>query len=183
MIDSPYDFFSENKKDLEYYNFITTHNLNVFNAYTYYSDKLSLIYDGFKTKIKYNCLIHDRSKLLPEEFLIFRKRFFPVNGLDVIGDQAFNTALQHFYNNNPYRPEYWVSKIGSTIEMPDEYIAELMLDWIATSMETGQKCYDWYELNKESLNLHSTTRAKIESALTDIKAIDEINNLNYGLAR
>ena len=59
--------------------------------------------------------------------------------------------------------------------MPDNYIAEMIFDWIAMSYKFNNKVYDWYEKEGKDKLFTSSTRRKVEYLLNKIKEQDNTN--------
>lgn len=77
-----------------------------------------------------NGQIHDNSKLKGIEF---DHLFY--------GDPLLPEIVKHHQSINPHHPEYW----GNIKEMPRVYIAEMVCDWYARSMEFGTNIRDWID--------------------------------------
>jgi hypothetical protein len=55
--------------------------------------------------------------------------------------ELFKAALKHHNETNPpHHPEYWVGGIKA---MPEPYIAEMVCDWYARSIEFGDNVWTW----------------------------------------
>jgi hypothetical protein len=61
---------------------------------------------------------------------------------------AFLQAVQHHYAHNPHHPEFWMMRQSS---MPENYISEMVADWMAASYQYSGtwNMSDW--LNKQFL--------------------------------
>lgn len=58
----------------------------------------------------------------------------------------FKQAVQHHYKSNPHHPEYWDKGI---MEMPAEFVLEMLCDWAAASKRAGGNVLDWLPGAKE----------------------------------
>ena len=57
------------------------------------------------------------------------------------------------------------------LEMPGEYVIEMICDWWAFSWEKGdlEEIFSWYEAHRERMILHKNTRAMVEKILGDMR--------------
>ena len=57
------------------------------------------------------------------------------------------------------------------IEMPMQYVIEMICDWWSFSWNCGNlyKIFDWYDKHKDRIKLHDDTLYAVESILDDIK--------------
>lgn len=62
----------------------------------------------------------------------------------------------------PFPSDY----VANADPMPDVYRREMLADWIGAGKAVGKpKTWEWYEANKDKINLHPDTRAWIEEKL------------------
>lgn len=95
-------------------------------------------------------VLHDLDKL--KDHKRFATAF--VEGYDV-GLAHRSTQLHHY--------EHWNGK-----KIPQKYLYEMLADWLsAAKCKTGDKytVKNWYNENKEKINLHPVTRDQVESLL------------------
>ena len=57
-------------------------------------------------------------------------------------------------------------------DMPDNYIVEMILDWVATGYKFNSKCYDYYNDEGKNKDFSEKTRLKVELLLEKIKEQD-----------
>ena len=57
-------------------------------------------------------------------------------------------------------------------DMPDNYIVEMILDWIAMGYKFNSKCYDYYNDKGKNKDFSEKTRLKVELLLEKIKEQD-----------
>lgn len=115
---------------------------------------------------------HDRSKYSSEEFEPYAKYFFSEHK----DEDEFNIAWHHHIINNPHHWNYWCfiddwfSRV-KTIDMPVEYILEMIADWWSFSWKDGNlySIFDWYHRNKDSIVVSENTRRNIEKILNFIE--------------
>ena len=61
--------------------------------------------------------------------------------------------------------------------MPDKYIVEMLLDWIAMGYKFNDTAYNYYESKGKNKLFADKTRTKVEYLLSKIKEFD--NNLQH----
>lgn len=123
---------------------------------------------------------HDESKYSPEEYAAYDTYFYGGNrSYAVVND--FNKAWLHHIHNNPHHWQHWVlleddPKNGEPfvcIEMPKEYIVEMICDWWSFSWKAKdlREVFTWYADHKEKMKLYKRTREIVENMLTKIYEI------------
>lgn len=79
-----------------------------------------------------------------------------------LAQKWFDEAWHHHKHNNPHHPEYWfsVGKDGATtaLEMPTEYVFEMVADWIGASRSYGGDISEWVPANIDRFSFHPATR-------------------------
>lgn len=160
----------------EYQNYITNHIDNVHKAFSICGgmlcEELNIDYNELEEQIS----IHDESKWEVEEFDLYRQKFHPEPGEKEVSRYDFNKAWLHHIHNNPHHSEHWIlydpeEKQSYVYDMPDNYIAEMLLDWIAMSYAKGGTAYDYYYSHKNKYTFTYETRFKVEYLLGCIKAL------------
>ena len=93
-------------------------------------------------------------------------------------ESDFNYAWLHHIHNNPHHWQYWVLKHDDepeeALEMPIQYVYEMICDWWAFSFKKGdlKEIFGWYDKHK-GMVLHPNTRKLVEDILDKIKKILE----------
>lgn len=167
----------------EYSQYILDHRTNVQKAYLWLVTH-ELIEPELMSIVANNIAAHDMSKYQTEEYEAYDDYFY---GKDKLGnfntynkkrqiDEAFNYAWLHHIHNNPHHWQYWVlinDEDGTkALEMPKEFIYEMISDWWAFSFKKGNltEIFEWYKKNKKRQILHENTRKLVEEILDKIKA-------------
>lgn len=127
---------------------------------------------------KYGCLwrglVHDLSKFYPSEWFPYVEYFYGTRtqgGRDIVVERRFDVAWLHHQRRNPHHHQYWLLKRddGSleALEMPEEYVREMVADWEGAGRAIHGKCecVEWYEKEKDKMLLHFSTRALVEDLL------------------
>lgn len=130
-------------------------------------------------------IIHDWSKLLPDEFIPYARHFYGKSGIKEgrdesgyykptdTGDLDFDFAWLLHQKRNKHHWQWWVlpeEGNGSKIlEIPHPYRLEMVCDWTGAGKAQGTKGSQfWYERNKHKLQLHEATRVFVELILENL---------------
>lgn len=123
-------------------------------------------------------IIHDWSKLLPDEFIPYTNHFFPTPKPETSPTLLpFQIASRIHFSRNPHHWQYWCAwsiELGycKPDPIPDKYRREMIADWEGTgwtkarwgSMK-GLPLKDWYQSAKGGIVMHSETRLWVERQL------------------
>jgi len=157
----------------EYTQYIVDHRTNVQKAYMWLVEH-NLIEDNLMSKVAVNIAAHDMSKYQPEEYDAYDSYFYGKRTKGV--ENAFNYAWLHHIHANPHHWQYWVLKHDDepeeALEMPKEYVYEMIADWWSFSFKKGnlKEIFGWYKEHK-GMVLHPNTRKLVEDTLAKIKEI------------
>ena len=152
----------------EYNNYILEHVDNVKKAYNWLRDH-NIILEDYSFIIDF----HDLSKFSGEEYDAYDNYFYGRRTEKV--KKEFNYAWLHHIHNNPHHWQHWVlinDEDGThALEMPKEYVVEMISDWWAFSHKSGNlyEIFDWYSNHKKNMTLHENTRKLVEDILNKIK--------------
>jgi len=156
----------------EYTSYITTHVANVQKAADW-------LYEHQIIPEKISFGLHDVSKYTAEEYKAYDDYFYGKRTKEV--EKAFNYAWLHHIHANPHHWQYWVLKHDDepeeALEMPEQYVYEMIADWWSFSHKTGnlREIFDWYAKHKDMV-LHENTRKLVEGILDKMKkALDDEN--------
>ena len=114
------------------------------------------------------CSRHDSSKYEEPEYTPY------CNFYDNKGDKdevAYQLAWNHHQKSNPHHWQYWVLLRDSeephivALDMPFEYIIEMLCDWTSASMLHNTTALAWYEAQKDNMILSDNTRSLVEHYL------------------
>ena len=149
-----------------YLDYIDKHRNYVYTAFLRFGQKiclaLSLVHGEYDTLRR--CVSnHDNSKYDPEEFEGYRQFFYPKEGEEKNMDW-FRKAWHHHYGVNSHHWEHYLTSDGPQ-EMPKLDVAEMLLDWIAMSMNFKNSPVVWYNQNKDKIEFHKKTRDQVEQVL------------------
>ena len=155
----------------EYTQYIIEHKKNVEKAYHWLIDHGIL---DIHESIPSLCVEHDMSKYQPEEYDAYDAYFYGGNRTKKV-ESDFNYAWLHHIHNNPHHWQYWVLKHDDepeeALEMPIQYVYEMICDWWSFSFKTGNlyEIFDWYNAHSKKMILHENTRKLVEEILDKIK--------------
>lgn len=153
-------------KTQEYLNYIEEHYSNVQKAWQILKEKCkheTFIYDDFR----YFCIDdmikdHDLSKLSAEEFVQYRKQFFPASFEKAADNKAdFEKAWEHHKENNNHHWENWTGRyeckgwdgLQGPYYSDEIHFVCMICDWMAMSMKFGDTPREYYEKNKDKIQL------------------------------
>jgi Family of unknown function (DUF5662) len=115
-------------------------------------------------------LIHDWSKFTPAELGPYVRRFGRGSAGSMqdkeLDAQEFRYAFLHHVHHNPHHWEHWVLKKPQPI--PDKFVKEMVADWMGAGRAyVGHwEVAEWYENNKDKINLHDSTRRQVEALVS-----------------
>lgn len=153
----------------KYTQYIIEHKENVLKAYLWLKE-----HGIMELTIDEQINIHDMSKYTEEEYDPYDAYFYGNKTKKV--QEEFDYAWLHHIHNNPHHWQYWVlinDEDGTkALEMPENYVIEMISDWWAFSHKSGNlyEIFDWYKKNKKRQILHENTRKLVEEILDKIKA-------------
>lgn len=145
------------KKHFSYIRYIFLHKLYVF---------LECVNLG----IPLAGIIHDWSKLLPDEWFPYAQSFYGPQPRTRTTKDSFNLAWLKHQHRSPHHWQYWILRDddGDTkiIEMTDRYRREMLADWRGAGRAQGfTDTLSWYRKNREKIIIGPETREWIEKTL------------------
>ena len=154
----------------QYAEYLYDHIANVTKAYLWLESHGLIPPDGCISQQELRN--HDLSKYSQEEAGPYDRYFYGNKSYAVV--REFNYAWLHHIHNNPHHWQYWVlqhdDEPEEVLEMPANYIVEMICDWWSFSFKSGNlyEIFDWYEKHKE-MKLGKETRKMVEDILDGIK--------------
>nr|DAZ19823.1 MAG TPA: hypothetical protein [Caudoviricetes sp.] len=161
----------------EYDKYIKEHKVAVMKAYTWLLDNYDDVLKISKyPNLKANLLNHDTSKYSDEEYDAYDKYFYGGNRSYAVVEE-FRRAWLHHIHVNPHHWQYWVlinddpTEGIVALDMPDEYIIEMICDWWSFSWRSGDLAgvFKWYDDHKKYMQLSERTRSSVELILSMIE--------------
>lgn len=140
---------------------------------------------------------HDLTKFQEIEFVGYAL-YFHGDGVASTAYRAkmFTRGLLHHIHNNEHHWQHWLMPyspmwqqdiekhvIESTLEMPTEFVLEMIADWIGASY-TYSPSRDgdigaWLKKNAQNIVLHPKTRALLRERLTDLGYSDLLHEIRF----
>lgn len=164
----------------KYFNYIEGHIVNVQKGFNLLLEKCPNLFKGlsddFMKKLRIQIVNHDLSKYQEEEFDAYCNYFYGGEKTDIVKNE-FDIAWLHHQHNNPHHHQYWLLKQDDgefkALDMPYNYIIEMVCDWWAFSIKKGdlQEIQNWYADNKNKMILSAGTRVTVEAMLSEIKKL------------
>lgn len=170
----------------QYDDYLKQHIANVSKGYNWLRTNLSHLLIGGIPDIDRQISEHDRSKYIPDEYDAYDAYFYGKEKTSEV-EKNFQLAwLQHIHRN-PHHWQYWVlihddPDEGETImEMPYNYIIEMICDWWAFSWNKGDlsEIFSWYEEHAAYIKLAPGTRAIVEDILWELRGRLGFNTLAH----
>ena len=165
----------------QYDSYLEQHKANVKKGFEWIREHIPDILQGDFDYEWQICLNHDHSKTEPDEYEAYDAYFYGGNrSFDVV--QNFNKAWLLHIHRNPHHWQHWVlindepNEGEIIIQMPINYIVEMICDWWAFSWNKGDltEMFSWYEERKNYIKMHKNTRKTVEDIFAKIK--EALNN-------
>lgn len=162
----------------EYDLYLEQHKKAVADGFYWIKKNLpELIFDLYDVDYEHQIAFdHDTSKTNLDEYIPYDLYFYGGNrSYQVVQD--FNYAWLKHIHRNPHHWQYWVLNNDEPtqgqiiLEMPYQYILEMICDWWAFSWRSGDltEIFTWYDNHKDYMKLGERTRVTVEDILAQIK--------------
>lgn len=168
------------KQEKKYMKYIKEHQENVRKAFEEIKEN-PVIYQRYSGEILdalwERVLIHDKSKYSEEEFIPYRKNFYPINAEEKEENKPdFDKAWEHHWKNNSHHWQYRKNKTSFNKNNKEEVldVLENILDWIAMGYKFNDRPYQYYENNKNNITLCEDERKYLEDLIYNVIDIDYI---------
>ncbi len=141
-------------KTQEYLDYIREHVLNVRKAWGELQKKckdMRFMWDDYYFfSISDAVDFHDISKLSENEFIQYRKSFYPVKE-----EPAFDIteAWEHHKKENPHHWENWTEIKWGDNPTWEVHCVHMVIDWMAMGYKFNDTAQKYYEKNKEKIKL------------------------------
>lgn len=158
----------------EYDKYIQQHKANVLKGFEWLQTNLPPI---FPAESNYTLQIteHDESKYSLDEYIAYDAYFYGDKTEAV--EKEFRQAWLRHIHRNPHHWQYWVlinddpGEGQIALEMPYNYIIEMICDWWAFSWQKGYlgEIFSWYDEHSEYIILAPETRKTVEDILWELR--------------
>jgi hypothetical protein len=156
-------------KHIKYFSYVVRH-------------KWYVLHECVKKGIPIQGILHDLSKLLPDEWFPYVNYFHGPKKQEktpkvgymkraTSGDREFDEAwLRHIHRNPHHWQHYTLAETNGSIkifEMPIKYRKEMIADWkgAGKAQGHGDDVKEWYAANKHKILLGKKTKAWVEKRL------------------
>lgn len=161
---------------IQYDRYLEGHKANVKKGFDWIRENLPELIKGdfdYEWQIGLN---HDHSKTEPDEYDAYDAYFYGGNRSYSVVQEFKKAWLMHIHRN-PHHWQHWIlinddPGEGQTImDMPYNYILEMICDWWAFSWNTGNlhEIFAWYAEHEKYIKFSDKTRATVESILDKLK--------------
>ena len=165
---------------VQYDNYLTQHRQNVAKGFEWLRDNLPELMEEVLNLEWQICMAHDKSKDDPEEYEAYDDYFYGGNRSYAVVQEFRKAWLRHIHLNG-HHWQHWIlinddPNEGEIImDMPYEYIVEMICDWWAFSWNKGNltEIFSWYDEHKAYMKLSDSTRKTVEYILDKIKEVLE----------
>lgn len=120
----------------------------------------------------HQAILHDWSKFLPSEWFAYVATFYAPGGSKrYIESSDFDRAWNRHQKIQPHHWQFWLLSMDSgtthPLEMPERFVREMVADWVGAGLAiTGKReVMSWYLKNRDKMQLHLKTRARVEQLL------------------
>ena len=159
----------------EYDSYLETHKSNVQRGYNWLRINLPKLFTKYPVDDSTNILAHDKSKSEADEYEAYDAYFYGEKTAAV--EEAFNRAWLLHIHRNPHHWQYWVlinddpDEGEICLEMPHNYIFEMICDWWAFSWQKGNlsEIFSWYDEHSAYIKLAPKTREIVDDILWEIR--------------
>jgi hypothetical protein len=168
----------------EYDRYLEQHRSNVKRGYDWISKNLpELILEDLNASWQTE-FAHDKSKDEADEYEAYDAYFYGNNRSYEVVQNYYRAWLLHIHRN-PHHWQHWVlinddpEEGEIVLEMPYNYIIEMICDWWAFSWAKGNlmEIFDWYEKHSKYMKLAPATRKTVDDILNRVKT--KLGQLNY----
>lgn len=147
-------------KTREYLNYLEEHILNIQKAWIELQDKckdMRFIFDDYVFhQIDEEVQSHDLSKFSEQEFVQYRKSFYPLKNEPKFD---MSKAWEHHKKHNPHHWENWVKNLSypsKTYINPyywEVHCVHMIIDWMAMGYHFKDTAQSYYETHKEEIKI------------------------------
>lgn len=189
---------------IDYDNYIVQHKACVIRAFNWIiqnisTKKLDQIFPNLPSieDVMTQLNNHDASKYSPKEYNAYDNYFYGEKTDEVKKD--FDYAWLNHIHMNPHHWQYWILKEDDSpatdtyitikcLEIPDNYILEMICDWwsfswknyiISHNKNDLYEVFNWYDNHRDKIAIHYRSREKVERILNIIRDILDNNDISH----
>lgn len=171
-------------KTREYLDYIEEHCSNVRKAWKEISEKckdMRFVWDDYVWfTINDAVLQHDLSKLDEEEFVQYRKAFYPTEVEKAVnGKYDMSAAWESHKANNPHHWENWTKIAAEDPYTHEVHCVHMVIDWTAMGYKFGDTAKEYYERNKDRISLPQWAIEFIYEIFRRVESVSEENDVKH----
>lgn len=160
-------------KEYQYKKYIEEHISNVREAYNEMincPDLMDYLNEEVCARLFERVQWHDSSKYSKEEFEGYRKYFYPINEMEKMSSKSlYDKAWEHHYMNNDHHWQHPSRQEDSDLTLDRKVaILENVCDWLAMGYKFKDRPTDYYNKNKDKINLPTKDKEFLEKILEGI---------------
>lgn len=151
----------------QYDDYLKEHRANVLRAFQFMAANTAFYNDMLVRypNIYEQILVHDESKLSDAEYTAYDKHWYG-SFVNQKTEREFDLAWLHHQKHNPHHWQYWLlikdSGRVEPLDMPDNYIIEMLCDWSSFRFKDPQStAVNWYNSNGHKMILSDRTKIRI----------------------
>lgn len=156
--------------------YLQKHKVNVKKGFDWLQTNMPWLFEGKPDAAWQTEFEHDASKSKPDEYEAYDAYFYGGNRSYAVV-QAFQRAWLLHIHRNPHHWHHWVlinddpGEGEVLLEMPYNYIIEMICDWWAFSWAEGDlsEIFSWYDEHKDYIKLNPKTRETVEDILWELR--------------
>lgn len=124
---------------------------------------------------RWQLLRHDLSKFSREEWTSYVNKFFSNKPFSPLDDYElmFSYGWNQHQKFNKHHWQYWLliknDGVIDPLEIPIEYIYEMVADWIAVGYVLGGSVWDWWAANKDKIVMHERSKSLVDVVIDRVK--------------
>lgn len=162
----------------QYDQYLANHRANVKRGFDWLCENLSDVTNDISDAAWQIEFAHDKSKDEEDEYNAYDAYFYGNNRSYKVVQDYQKAWLIHIHRN-PHHWQYWIlihddmenGELETILEMPYDYIVEMICDWWAFSWANGNlyEIFNWYAEHSKFMKLAPRTRETVEDILDKIK--------------
>ena len=162
----------------QYDQYLANHRANVKRGFDWLCENLPDVTNNISDAAWQIEFAHDKSKDEEDEYNAYDEYFYGNNRSYKVVQDYEKAWLIHIHRN-PHHWQYWIlihddmenGELETILEMPYDYIVEMICDWWAFSWAKGNlyEIFNWYAEHSEFMKLAPRTRETVEDILDKIK--------------
>lgn len=162
----------------QYDQYLANHRANVKRGFDWLCENLADVTNDILDAAWQIEFAHDKSKDEEDEYNAYDAYFYGNNRSYKVVQDYQKAWLTHIHRN-PHHWQYWIlihddmenGELETILEMPYNYIVEMICDWWAFSWANGNlyEIFNWYAEHSKFMKLAPRTRETVENILDKIR--------------